>query len=302
MADRDWKSPVMGFFKTLYLMTAALLLVSSAAFLESRLDNLVGKRISGLVSDNDNTMIAVQRAWRLSYWSMGWTLPGTPQGDLATRLKKANLKQGAPVFIRIFKREFLLEVWLQGQDRFELFASYPICRFSGRLGPKLKQGDRQAPEGIYTVSANQLNPGSRWHRSFNLGFPNKYDRGHGRTGSYLMVHGGCSSIGCYAMTNNVVDEIWQLITASLKGDQKRFQVQVFPFRMTQANLHEKTGHRWQPFWEELKVAHDLFEETRTPPKVDVCGQRYTVAPGAVGSTGTRPLGRSCSSQNSVAAN
>ena len=81
------------------------------------------------------------------------------------------------------------------------FATYPICLWSGRLGPKLREGDRQAPEGFYTVSAEQLNPNSRWHRSFSLGFPNAFDQAHGRTGSFIMVHGGCPSIGCYAMTD-----------------------------------------------------------------------------------------------------
>lgn len=302
MSDRSWKSSVGGFFKTVYLMSAALLLVGAAALVESRLDTLLGKRIGGFISDSDNPTLAFQRTWRLAYWSMGWDLPGTPAGDLDTRLKQADLKLGAPVFIRIFKREFLLEVWLKDEDNFKRFASYPICRYSGRLGPKLKQGDRQAPEGIYTVSSKQLNPASRWHRSFNLGFPNLYDRGHGRTGSFLMVHGGCSSIGCYAMTNEGVDEIWRIITASLNGGQKRFQVQVFPFRMTEANLREKAGHKWEPFWRQLKVAHDLFEETQTPPHVDVCGRRYVASPGTIGGTGTRQLARSCAKQNSVATN
>ena len=85
---------------------------------------------------------------------------------------------GAPVFIRIFKREFELELWMRRDGRFHRFAIYPICRWSGRLGPKLVEGDSQAPEGFYTVDAKALNPASRWHRSFNLGFPNAFDRAH----------------------------------------------------------------------------------------------------------------------------
>ena len=106
--------------------------------------------------------------------------------------------------------------------RFERFATYPICRWSGRLGPKFREGDRQAPEGFYTVDAEQLNPNSRMHRSFNLGFPNAYDQAHGRTGSFLMVHGGCASIGCYAVTDPAVDEIWRMVTAALEQGQARF--------------------------------------------------------------------------------
>ena len=141
--------------------------------------------------------------------------------------------------MRVFKREFELELWMKRDDTFHRFAVYPICRWSGRLGPKLAEGDAQAPEGFYTVDAKALNPASRWHRSFNLGFPNAYDRSHQRTGSFLMVHGGCSSIGCYAMTDAVVDEIWRLVTAALGKGQPRFQVQVFPFRMTAENMAQR---------------------------------------------------------------
>ncbi|MCH9809034.1 MAG: murein L,D-transpeptidase [Alphaproteobacteria bacterium] len=298
-----WKHQIAAGLKTAVLMSAAVLLIAGAAFIEHNGATLFGKRISGLISSNDNRSLAFQRAWRLAYWSIGWQLPGTPDlGSLDGRLKSAGFSSGAPIFIRIFKREFILEVWLKRGDKFERFASYPICRFSGRLGPKLKQGDRQAPEGIYTVSKSQLNPASRWHRSFNLGFPNTFDRWHRRTGSFLMVHGGCSSIGCYAVTNDAVDEIWKLVTASLNAGQKRFQVQVFPFRMTAANLADQTGHRWHGFWKQLKPAHDLFEQTRLPPKVEVCARRYVAAPGAPGSNGSRLVKRSCKLRKSIATN
>ena len=111
-------------------------------------------------------------------------LPGTPDlANLPGRLSAQGLALGAPVFIRIFKREFELELWMRRDGRFQRFAVYPICRWSGRLGPKLEEGDGQAPEGFYTVDAKALNPASRWHRSFNLGFPNAFDRAHARTGS-----------------------------------------------------------------------------------------------------------------------
>ncbi|MEQ8824197.1 MAG: murein L,D-transpeptidase family protein [Filomicrobium sp.] len=289
--------------RTVVLLIAACFLVGGAAALEPRLKTYLGDRIAGLVSDPNTRMVGLQRTWRYAYWAMGWQLPGTPDlKNLDGRLEAAGLELGAPVFIRIFKREFLLEVWLQKNGRFERFASYPICRFSGRLGPKLKQGDRQAPEGIYTVSKGQLNPASRWHRSFNLGFPNRYDRNHSRTGSFLMVHGGCSSIGCYAMTNDVVDEIWRIITASLNAGQKRFQVQVFPFHMTSDNLADAKEDKWKDFWTQLKTAHDLFEETKTPPRVDVCGKRYIASAGTPGNNGSRRLNQSCKNLNAMVAN
>ena len=154
------------------------------------------------------------------------------------------MELGAPVFLRIFKLESELELWMEKDGRYQNFATYPICLWSGRLGPKLQEGDRQAPEGFYAVTKDELNPNSRWHRSFSLGFPNAFDRAQGRTGSFIMVHGGCQSVGCFAMTNNVVDEIWRLVTAALDKGQPAFNVQVFPFRMTETNLAARKGDQW----------------------------------------------------------
>ena len=209
-------------------------------------------------------------------------LPGTPDlSKMDERLAQSGVKLGAPIFMRIFKLEGELELWMRNETGFVLFATYPICRWSGRLGPKLKEGDRQSPEGIYTVRQNQLNPNSRWYRSFNLGYPNIYDRSFDRTGSFLMVHGGCSSIGCYAMTDPVMKEIWQIVTATYKGDNKSFTVHAFPFRMTQRNMSVYHDQRWAPLWANLKRAYDLFNETKVPPKVSVCKQNYVVTPGSM---------------------
>lgn len=153
----------------------------------------------------------------------------------------------------------------------------------GVLGPKLQEGDSQAPEGFYTVDSSALNPNSRWYRSFNLGYPNAFDRAHGRTGSLIMVHGGCASIGCFAMTDAQMQEIWKLVAAALSGGQKRFQVQVYPFRMTEERMN---GHAQSPaldFWKNLKAGNDLFESSMLPPKVNVCGGKYQFAPGVKGS-------------------
>jgi murein L,D-transpeptidase YafK len=214
-------------------------------------------------------------------------LPGTPDlGALDARLKEKNLKRGDAVFLRVFKNELELELWMQQGEGFVLFATYPICYWSGRLGPKLRQGDKQAPEGFYAVSKGQLNPNSRWFRSFNVGFPNALDQSHGRTGSYLMVHGGCSSVGCYAMTNPVMGEIWELVTAALDKGQGSFGVHIFPFRPTQARLAAYDDHPWAGFWRDLKPGYDLFEATRIPPRISVCQKRYAAEAGAPGSTGS----------------
>lgn len=226
-------------------------------------------------------LISLERHYRVWLASLGRPMPGTPDlARLGERLAAKELALGAPVFMRVFKREFELELWMLKGERYVHFATYPICKWSGRLGPKLKTGDRQAPEGFYSVDRTALNPNSQWHRSFNLGFPNPYDRAQGRTGSFLMVHGGCGSIGCYAMTNPVIDEIWTLVTRAFDGGQQRFQVQVFPFRMTERNLALYSGGAWDAYWANLKTGYDLFETDRVPPTVGVCNKSYAFASGA----------------------
>lgn len=242
----------------------------------------------------EEEMIYADKARNWAEYSAGKSLSGTPDlKNLSARLAAQNLQLGAPVFMRVFKREFELEIWMQRGGRFELFATYPICMWSGGLGPKLKQGDRQAPEGFYTVDSTALNPNSKYHRSFNLGFPNAFDRAHGRTGSLLMVHGDCRSIGCYAMTDSVIDEIWSLLTAALGAGQKRVQVQVFPFRMTETNMSRRAANPDIGFWRQLKVGHDAFERVHVPPAVSVCDGRYAFRPATGDSDGSAPIEVSC---------
>lgn len=253
-----------------------------------------------LRADADQRHVSFERWKRLTAYSAGYQMPGTPDlSRLGERLAADGLVLGAPIFIRIFKREFELEVWLKKDKRFQLFATYPVCRWSGRLGPKLRQGDRQAPEGFYVVSAASLNPKSRWHRSFNLGFPNAFDRAHNRTGSFLMVHGGCSSVGCFAMTNPVIDEIWKLVTAAMDKGQHRIQVQVFPFRMTQENLSRRGASPHAPFWADLKSGYDAFEATHLPPRVNVCAKRYQVHPSHAAEAGSSPIAIKCLREKST---
>ncbi len=223
----------------------------------------------------------------------GEPLPGTPDlAHLDERLAAQGVKLGVPVYVRIFKLESELELWVEKDGRFVRFATYPICLWSGRLGPKLREGDRQAPEGFYTVAAEQLNPNSRMYRSFSLGFPNAFDEAHGRSGSFLMVHGGCASIGCYAVTDPVVGEIWSLVTAALDQGQARFPVHAFPFRMTDSNLKLRRGSRWEGFWADLKKGYDLFEASHLPPMVSVCNGRYVFEPGS-SETVARPVEERC---------
>lgn len=243
----------------------------------------------------DDGLIRYERSQRRMRAEYDLPMPGQP--DLARfseRLKDQGLKEGAPVLVRIFKREFELELWMQRDGAFRRFATYPICRWSGWLGPKLVEGDRQAPEGFYTVEASALNPNSRWFRSFNLGYPNAFDRAQGRTGSLIMVHGGCGSIGCFAMTNGQMAEIWRLVTAALGGGQKRFQVQVYPFRMSDAELKAHANDADIAFWRDLKAGHDLFEANAVPPRVSVCKGRYQFQAGTGASTDSEPIEAGCS--------
>ena len=181
----------------------------------------------------------------------------------------------SPILIRLFKQEAELEVWKQNRSgKFELLKTYPICRWSGDLGPKVREGDRQAPEGFYTISPAQMNPQSAYYLSFNTGYPNAYDRALGHTGSELMVHGDCSSRGCYAMTDEQIAEIYSLGRESFFGGQKAFQFEAFPFRMTPVNMAKHRNNPNMAFWKMIKEGYDHFEVTHQEPKVDFCEKKY----------------------------
>jgi hypothetical protein len=205
-----------------------------------------------------------------------------PPVPLPQKLAQKGLRRGQPVFIRIMKESSELELWMNRGSEWVLLHSYPICRWSGALGPKLKEGDGQAPEGFYMVTRRALNPNSNYHLSFNLGFPNAYDKAHGRSGSFLMVHGDCLSIGCYAMTDAGIEEIYGLVNAALAAGQASVPVHVFPFRMTDENLARHARSEWAGFWRNLKEGWDFFETTRKPPVAMACGRRYGFGGGGRG--------------------
>ena len=179
------------------------------------------------------------------------------------------------MLIRLFKEESILEVWKRkANGTYKLLKSYEICTWSGTLGPKFKEGDRQAPEGFYTVTPGLMNPKSSYYLSFNTGFPNKFDRAHGRTGSDLMVHGDCSSRGCYAMTDEQIGEIYALGRDAFRGGQRSFQLQLYPFRMSVKNLARHRNSPHMDFWRNIKIGYDAFEISKTVPNWDVCEGRY----------------------------
>jgi murein L,D-transpeptidase YafK len=194
--------------------------------------------------------------------------------ELLSLFQQKNMVKHSPILVRIFKEEAVLELWKQDTTgHFQLLKIYPICRWSGDLGPKLHEGDRQAPEGFYTITPALLNPNSTFYLAINTGFPNSFDKANDRDGSFLMIHGDCWSSGCYAMTDEQITEIYSLARDSFLG-RPSFQVQAYPFRLTPANL---ARHRTSPhmsFWKMLKIGNDHFEATHLEPKVDVCDRRY----------------------------
>jgi murein L,D-transpeptidase YafK len=204
-------------------------------------------------------------------------------GDTLALMGEKGTSKDAPVLIRSYKQEAELEVWKQRADgRYTLLKTYPMCRWSGQLGPKVREGDRQVPEGFYTVTPASMNPNSAYDLSFNVGYPNAYDRALGRTGSAIMVHGICSSAGCFSMTNTQIEEIYAVIREAFAGGQRAIQMQSLPFRMTPANLAK---HRLDPnaaFWRELKHGADHFEVTGRETPVGVCGRHYVFATAAAG--------------------
>jgi len=200
---------------------------------------------------------------------------GTVRMPTLRQMENLNMDRVAPILIRIYKEENTLEVWKQDRiGKFALLKSYPICKFSGKLGPKIMQGDYQAPEGFYDITPEQMNPNSSQYLAFNIGYPNAFDRSLGRTGNFLMVHGGCKSVGCYAMTDYQMEEIYGLVDEAFKGGQEKIQLAAFPFRMTTQNLRLHAYDPNAPFWGMLKSGDDAFLATGRPPSVAVCNRRY----------------------------
>jgi len=209
---------------------------------------------------------------------------------LVGEMSRKSMSPSSPILVRIFKDESELEIWKRDSSgKYALLKTYPMCRWSGKLGPKTRTGDRQAPEGFYHVNAGMLNPNSQYYLSFNLGYPNKLETALGYSGEALMVHGACSSSGCFALTDQGVAEIYAIAREALKGGQTSFQVQAFPFRMTAKNMARNRNNPNFAFWSDLKNGYDIFEVTRRQPKVSYCGRRYVFDANFVGGEPHDPL-------------
>jgi murein L,D-transpeptidase YafK len=213
------------------------------------------------------------------YTQDGYDLPTRAMKELspemAADLERKNMPKDSPILIRLFKEESELEVWKQDTSgRYALLKVYPICRWSGDLGPKVKDGDRQAPEGFYPITPGLMNPNSNYYLAINTGFPNAYDKANNRRGAFLMIHGDCSSRGCYAMTDEQIGEIYSLGREAFLGGQKEFQIQAYPFRMTPANMARHRNNPSFAFWKMIKEGYDHFEVSRQEPRIDVCDRHY----------------------------
>ena len=195
-------------------------------------------------------------------------------------LRNKGFDLGQPIFIRIFKFTDTLEIWMNKGQKFELFKSYRVCNYSGFLGPKINEGDEQAPEGFYSVNAGQMNPQSSYHLAFDVGYPNEFDMAKHRSGSLIMVHGDCRSSGCFAMTDGRIEEIYLLAHEALRRGQESFAVHIFPFALTPRNLRKFAGSPWIRFWRTLEPGYTVFEQTRQVPEISVHNGEYvTAAPG-----------------------
>lgn len=222
-------------------------------------------------------MLAFAHAGTVAETARSKAAYGAQAPQLETALAEKGLKLGSPVFLQITKQPAMLTAYVASEDgRYVAFRSWPVCAASGTLGPKLAEGDFQAPEGFYRVKPGQMNPASSYHLAFNLGFPNAFDRAHDRTGSFLMVHGSCVSIGCFAMTDQGIEEIWTLMQAAFEGGQAAVDVHIFPFPMTAANLAAHAASEHAAFWQALKPGWDAFEMTGKVPATRVAGGAYQI--------------------------
>ena len=224
---------------------------------------LAGGLALALAGCQDNGSVGGDRAYR------------PLSGEVLALMEQKGTSKSAPMLIRTFKKEAEFEIWkMKADGRYALLKTFPMCRWSGQLGPKTREGDRQVPEGFYAITPGQMNPNSNYYLSFNVGYPNAYDKALGRGGGLIMVHGACSSAGCFSMTDQQIAEIYSIARESFSGGQRAIQMESLPFRMTAENLAK---HRLDPnigFWKQLKQGSDHFEVAKTEPKVAVCGRRY----------------------------
>jgi len=160
------------------------------------------------------------------------------------------------IFIKIFKDEEVLELYVKESGSYQLFKTYPFCYASGTLGPKRKEGDLQVPEGFYYI--DRFNPFSNYYLSLGINYPNRQDKKLSdpqRPGGDIFIHGNCVSIGCVAITDDLIKEVYWLATQAKSAGQQKIPVHIFPFELNNTFKMDKYGKQFpqhRQFWEELK--------------------------------------------------
>ncbi len=196
------------------------------------------------------------------------------EADLSQEFEAKGLKLGSSVFLRVYKQTSEMELWVQRGPRYELFKIYRICRWSGGLGPKFYEGDRQSPEGVYRITASDLIVNQRWDRAMEINYPNSFDRENGRSGSHILIHGKCGSIGCFAIQDQNVEEVYGAVRAALHNGQAYVPVLALPFRFSALAPDKEDTLQMNEFWGDLRRADLLFERDRLPPVAWICDGRY----------------------------
>jgi murein L,D-transpeptidase YafK len=178
------------------------------------------------------------------------------------------------VFIRIFKQEAILELWVENPktNLFVRLKTYPVCAMSGILGGKNKTGDRQVPEGFYYINA--YNPNSSFFLSVMINYPNEYDLHWKKTGSAICIHGNCASIGCIAIEDKPIKELYWILIQAKNAGQANIPVHIFPTQLTDNQLTVLKEQFAQEsdkliFWENLRQGYEYFENHKKLPNVSV---------------------------------
>jgi murein L,D-transpeptidase YafK len=180
------------------------------------------------------------------------------------------------VFFRAFKKEQKFEIWAKnkGENAFKLLKVYDFCASTGMLGPKRRSGDRQMPEGFYTIDA--FNPTSNYYLSFRVSYPNASDKKFAdplNPGDNIFVHGSCITIGCIPVGDENIKEIY-LLAARAKGGEKEIPIHIFPNKMTDENYNAlksefASNATLLEFWSWLKPGFDAFEKSNAVPTITV---------------------------------
>lgn len=214
--------------------------------------------------------LALQGLWASNSWAQDRVAQAkrSQAADLGRIYRNAGSSYPpSEVYIRAFKAERTLELWARnaGSKRFRLIRAYPIAAMSGGLGPKRMRGDQQAPEGLYRI--DRFNPQSAYHLSLGLDYPNASDKvrsGKNDPGNNIFIHGSNVSIGCLAMTDPMIEQIYLSAWSARKNGQKKIRVDVFPFRMDRPRSAWNGNKASLQLWNELVPFYESFEKRRQP--------------------------------------